>query len=308
VYAEIGEDGVIDGASMSGKARELEFDSLGRTVYQISSYSDGYYPFAEYGRGSKLEFSEYNDQNLRTYFCTESFQMISEHFSSFDLDGNLILSESIHSGKGVTGHDKRSFEWKRGKMIESNWLLSEDDQHFFSEFDSKGRCIKTSFGNSKMTLNFETSGDTVSKIQTYTREDSLVSTETWSELKGFAGQYVYSSKQNHKGELEFKREIDYDEFGNPTSYYSAEYIPETINEDGSYVFKKPSKISIFNFYDEHGFLVRQEFFKVDFESDEKQLVKIYRFVYEKTPLRFKFEKGELRKKEIELHENYGPDY
>ena len=62
-----------------------------------------------------------------------------------------------------------------------------------------------------------------------------------------------------------------------------------------------------NSYDNRGLLVKQEFFNQT-DSTKSELIRVYRFFYEETPLRFKFEKGELRRKEIEMNESYGRDY
>ncbi len=290
--------------SISGKIREYEFDSTRNVVYQISCDGHGNYPFIEYGRGSELIFSNYSSLGLRTFYCKENYKGISEFTSEFDINGNSILSEYTHEGKNFSGHEKRVFEWRKGKMIRSEKLLPEDDETI-SAFDTKGRCVERSFGNSLFTYDYKEHGDTITTVQTYFRADSVVRVTTISELKQFEGQQVYVSITDHSGKIELEIRVMYDEKGNVIRYYRQDASMgdrfDTLHDNA------PSRIEIKNSYDNRGLLVKQEFFNQT-DSTKSELIRVYRFFYEETPLRFKFEKGELRRKEIEMNESYGRDY
>lgn len=308
VFAEMGMNGDFQNGIISGKAREFEFDSLGNVIYKISSYDDGYYPFAEFGRGSEIEYSSYNDQNLRTFFCQENFKRVSEYYSEFDTDGNLVLTENIIEGKNVSGHDKRSFEWKKGRMVKSVLIVPIDaDQTYKATYDDKGRCLEVNYDNSKTINVYSEIGDTLIEGQVYSRADTCQLSYTSERLKQFPEQYVYFAQRDCNGEIISEVSVELDDQGNVSEYNSLKY--EDVQNEFEFSRMLTRRIiEITNTYDERGLLIKQSFYRIHELTSEKLLIKVYRYVYEKTPLRVKFEKGELRAKEIETHENYGRDY
>lgn len=309
VFAELGIDGNFEEGILSGKAREYEFDSKGNVIYQVRSYNDGFYPFAEFGRGSKIEYSRYNEQNLRTFYCQENYRSISEFFSEFDSDGNLVSTENLVEASYGSHHNKRSFKWKNGKMVKSELLIpsKEEELYYNSKYDKEGRCLEVVSANYKTISAHSEVGDTLIEKHVFYRADTIMRSYIQKRLKQFPEQYIHYEQRDYKGKLISQLSLKLDSYGNFTENYSFEY--EKVHDElGVSEVERTNSIKIENSYDERGLLVKQTFYRINDSTSKKELIKVYRYIYETTPLKVKFEKGELRRREIETHESYGPDY
>ncbi|MFT6503488.1 MAG: hypothetical protein ACJASQ_003625 [Crocinitomicaceae bacterium] len=300
VFADLSERDLEKKPGESGKLMEMEFDSNGNQIYKLISNNHGNAPFLTYGRGSEILINSYNESNLMILSHSEDYKQKSVASMEYDEKENLTSLE-IKFHKEVIS--RRKFVWSNGKMVKSELVFANDlNKGRKVEYDEKGRIIEDNFPNSKIKFDYGESEDTLYTTRYTYRFDTLVSTSKYASLVKVDNQVTHYQKKNHLNQLQIEMKAEYDAFGNTTFYYynnlkviSGHEGPDNTDPPITYVIK--------NVYDNSGLLIKR-MFNYTMEGVRKDvLVKIERYFYDTDPLVFKYNKGDIRDREIEM-ENY----
>lgn len=310
IFSDQNENGIDGTSTDSGKLREYEFDQNGNTLYQLTASNGGNGLFLYYDKGSRPEYSTYDEQGLLINLCRENLREINESSYEYDADGNVTMEGFSMNASNLHVQYKQSYEWIEGKMVNSIDLIdSESDFDDELLFDEKGRISESSYSNSmanyRTTYEYREIEDTLTSIQTSYRNDTLFSIYSSSYLRPFKHRIVHNSKRDHNGDLVNELNVKYDEHHNAIHYHFVDW-KEVYGNEGTR-FREPILVEIINEYDDRGFLVKQLFHQTYSYRPEKILNQVNRFIYETTPLVFKIKKGAISKNALEEKE-FSRDY
>lgn len=299
VYSEMDEREIDGKSTDSGKLREYEFDENGNVIYKLTASNGGNVPFLFYDKGSRPEYSRYDERGLLVYRCIENLREFTELMYEYDKDEYLTMEQFILKGGGYGDWNyKRTFEWIDGKMVKSVDVNDSEMPGSRIVYDENGRCAEIAYAHSKTTYDYHKLGDTLITTRTDYTDDTLVSTLRFSHILNDKDRVVYNSKKNSQGELLNELIVKYDDFGNITNYQYQESTKEYSESGEVNEFFLTNEVEINNKYDERGFLVKQLFYGSDTYRPEKRLVQVNHFCYETFPLVFKFEKGAISKRAL----------
>lgn len=286
IYAEFNEHGIDKSGGYGGKLAEFEFDNNGCEIYKLISDNHGNLPFIEYGGGSVVEISEYDENSQRTSNYTESNRKSRQEIFTYNNKGKKTSFQYINNNDTII---KIAFKWEKDVMIEANSIyVNETNKNRVHLFNKKGRILKTSSGDWSTNYDYEQKGDTlITTITTY-QSDTLLKTQKSSTLLKF-NRIIYYEKKDHSGKTVIEMNAELDENGNSTYYY-VNNLTEIYSNNKAY---PPSHYRITNVYDKRNLLTKRMYYYSREDIGMNKLIKIERYFYDSGKLPFKITKGSL---------------
>ena len=289
ILADLNEHGINQSEhTLSGKTRELEFDTLGMPVYSVRVTHPEYYPFITYGKGTELELMSFNSDGQPIEYYAESEYSAYGTTSAYNKKGRL---SEVQSFSGDVLIMQEAFHWKGKRMV--NYSLVDADslnKKNKKEYDDQGRLLLFQSDKYIIRNSYTDSGEHTTVYTENYNDDSLLgsSEKTWMQSGNQIVRYI---EKDHLGDTVVRMHAEYDDRGNITNFFWHD-LTDTYHGDQTY---PPMTLRIENSYTTTGLLSKRRFYFSREDVGENILTRIERFVYDEDPLPYKIEKGSLYK-------------
>jgi len=280
---------------VSGKARELEFDDQGNTIYAVNLYG-ALSSIAQSSGPVSFTLFKYDQNNQEISKYSEGIKSYETELTAYDKKGNIELKTYYEQGSFLC---ETANTWEKGTIVlQKTRTQNGIPDNRIREFDCKGRVILVQNGDNKTILKYKDHGDKTIIKTTRLAGDTIQSSSTYITSTEF-DKNLFTQTRDAKGNTLSETKATYDKYGNITSY---SFFSNYSNKPDS-LTTPPCTLRIVNQYSKRELLTKRTVYLSTEDISNDILLQIRHYIYDTDPLQSKLPKGsvniELRLKKME---------